>query len=57
MTLKQKASSIEASFNMENMKFDKECRRRVNGILANKITITDALAELNKKYGVSTKKA
>ncbi|MBQ8038281.1 MAG: hypothetical protein IJ274_00150 [Lachnospiraceae bacterium] len=56
MTIERKVSSIEASFKMENMKFDKECRARVKGILNDKITVADALAELNKKYGVSSDK-
>lgn len=53
MTIERKVSSIESSFRMENMNFDKECRMRVQGILSNKIIVADALAELNKKYGVS----
>ena len=56
MTIDRKLSSIESSFRMENMKFDKECRNRVKGILSNKIAVNDAILELNKKYGVSTVK-
>lgn len=56
MTINRKLSSIESSFRMENMNFDKECRNRVKGILSNKIVVNDAISELNKKYGVSTVK-
>lgn len=56
MIIDKKVSSIESSFKMENMKFDKECRTRVKGILSGKIVIADAIAELNKKYCVSTVK-
>ncbi len=52
MTINRKLSSIESSFRMENMNFDKECRNRVKGILSNKIVVNDAISELNKKYGV-----
>lgn len=54
MTIERKVSSMESSFKMENMQFDKECRVRVKGILSDKITVAEAIAELNKKYGVST---
>lgn len=53
MTINRKVSSIESSFRMENMPFDKECRNRVSGILSGKISCAEAIAELNKKYGVS----
>lgn len=56
MTINRKLSSIESSFRMENMNFDKECRNRVKGILSKKIVVNDAISELNKKYGVSTVK-
>lgn len=56
MTIDKKVRSIESSFKMENMKFDKECRSRVKGILSGKIVASEAIAELNKKYGVSTVK-
>lgn len=55
MTVESRVSSIESSFMMENMYFNNECRQRVKDILTNKITVSDALAELNKKYGVSEK--
>ena len=45
--------SNSTSFMMENMYFNNECRQRVKDILTNRITVSDALAELNKKYGVS----
>ena len=38
---------------MENMSFDKDCRKRVTEILSGKISSTEAIAELDKKYGVS----
>lgn len=50
MTIERKLSSIESSFKMENMKFDKECRNRVKGILSGKIGVNTAISELNKKY-------
>ena len=53
MTINRKVRSIESSFRMENMPFDKECRNRVSGILSGKISCAEAIAELNKKYGVS----
>ena len=65
MTVENRVSSIESSymgylfrnrctsFMMENMYFNNECRQRVKDILTNRITVSDALAELNKKYGVS----
>ena len=52
MTIERKLSSIESSFNMENMKFDRECRNRVKGVLSNRIIVDDAISELNKKYSV-----
>lgn len=53
MTIDRKVRSIESSFRMENMNFDKDCRKRVTEILSGKISSTEAIAELNKKYGVS----
>ena len=38
---------------MEMMLFDSECRQRVKKVLTNRMTVTDAIIELNKKYGVS----
>ena len=54
MTIERKVSSIESSFRMENMKFDAECRTRVRNVLTKKISAADAVAELNKKYKVSS---
>lgn len=51
----RKVSSIESSFQMENMLFDEECRRRVKGVLTKNISVADAIAELNRKYSVLTK--
>jgi hypothetical protein len=56
MITNKKVSSIESSFRMENMQFDDECRTRVTNILERKISVSEALLELNKKYGVSAKK-
>lgn len=56
MTVERKVSSIESSFKMENMKFDDECRTRVRNVLAKKVSAADAVAELNKKYRVSSKR-
>ena len=55
MTVDRKVSSIEASFKMENMQFDTECRQRVKNVLTKKVSVADAIAELNNKYGVSSK--
>ena len=56
MTVDRKVSSIESSFQMENMLFDEECRKRVKDILAKNISAVDAVAELNRKYRISTQK-
>lgn len=53
MTVDRKVSSIEASFKMEGMPFDTECRRRVKDVLVKKVSAADAIAELNRKYRVS----
>ena len=52
-----KVSSIESSFKMESMPFDAECRQRVRNVLTKKVSATDAISELNKKYRVSKKLA
>ena len=56
MTVDRKVSSIEASFKMENMQFDTECRQRVKNVLTKKVSVADAIAELNRKYDVSAKR-
>lgn len=56
MTVDRKVSSIEASFKMENMQFDTECRQRVRNVLTKKVSVADAIAELNDMYGVSAKR-
>lgn len=56
MRVERKVSSIESSFKMENMQFDAECRQRVKNVLVKKVSAADAIAELNKKYGVSSKR-
>ena len=53
MTNERKLSSIEASFKMEGMSFDQNCRERVRKILNNEMSVADAIEELNRKYGVS----
>lgn len=56
MTVDRKVSSIEASFKMESMPFDTECRKRVRDVLVKKVSAADAIAELNRKYRVSAQK-
>ena len=56
MTVDRRVSSIESSFKMESMPFDAECRQRVRNVLTKKVSATDAISELNKKYRVSKKK-
>ncbi len=56
MTIDRKVSSIESSFKMESMPFDTECRKRVRDILIKKVSVEDAIAELNRKYCVSAQK-
>ena len=55
MTVDRRVSSIESSFKMESMPFDAECRQRVRNVLTKKVSATDAISELNKKYRVSQK--
>lgn len=55
MIIDRKVSSIESSFQMENMLFDEECRKRVKDVLSKNTSAVDAIAELNRKYSVLTK--
>ena len=55
MTVDRRVSSIESSFKMESMPFDAECRQRVRDVLVKKVSVADAITELNKKYRVSKK--
>ena len=55
MTVDRRVSSIESSFKMESMPFDAECRQRVRNVLTKKVSATDAISVLNKKYRVSKK--
>ena len=55
MTVDRRVSSIESSFKMESMPFDAECRQRVRDVLVKKVSVADAITELNKKYRVSRK--
>lgn len=54
MEIERKVSSLEASFSMENMQFDDACRNRIKNVLEGKVSITDAIAELNRKYSASS---
>lgn len=56
MTVDRQVSSIESSFRMENILFNGECRRRVEDVLCKNISAADAIAELNRKYRISTQK-
>lgn len=56
MTVDRKISSIESSFQMENMLFDEECRKRVKDVLSKNTSAVDAVAELNRKYSVLAQK-
>lgn len=56
MIIDRKVSSIESSFRIEGMPFNEECRRRVENVLAKNISAADAIAELNRKYRISTQK-
>lgn len=56
MIIDRKVSSIESSFQLEDMLFDEECRKRVKDILAKNISAVDAVAELNRKYSVLVQK-
>lgn len=52
----RKVSSIESSFQMEDMLFDEECRKRVKDVLEKNMSVADAIAELNRKYSVLVQK-
>lgn len=56
MTIDRKVSSIESGFEMESMPFDTECRKRVSDVRVKKVSVADAVAELNRKYRVSAQK-
>ena len=56
MTVDRQASSIEAGFRIEGMPFNEECRKRVKDVLEKNISVADAIAELNKRYRISTQK-
>lgn len=55
MIIDRKVSSIESSFQLEDMLFNEECRKRVKDVLEKNISVADAIAELNRKYSVLTK--
>jgi hypothetical protein len=55
MIIDRKVSSIESSFQLEDMLFNEECRKRVKDVLEKNISVADTIAELNKKYSVLTK--
>ena len=56
MTVDRQASSIESGFRIEGMPFNEECRKRVKDVLEKNISVADAIAELNKRYRISTQK-
>ncbi len=55
MTNDRRLSSMEASFKMEDMPFDSSCRKRVQSVLNNTLSVSEAIEELNRKYGVSNR--
>lgn len=56
MTVDRQVSSIESSFQLEDMLFNEECRKRVKDVLEKNISVADTIAELNKKYSVLAQK-
>jgi VIT1/CCC1 family predicted Fe2+/Mn2+ transporter len=50
MNDERKVSSIESSFSMEGLEFDDECRQRILDILKDRISVSEAIEELNNKY-------
>lgn len=56
MIIDRKVSSIESSFQLEDMLFNEECRKRVKDVLEKNISVADTIAELNKKYSVLAQK-
>lgn len=56
MTVDRQISSIESGFRIEGMPFNEECRKRVKDVLEKNISVADAIAELNRKYRISTQK-
>lgn len=56
MIIDRKVSSIESSFQLEDMLFNEECRKRVKNVLEKNISVADTIAELNKKYSVLAQK-
>lgn len=56
MIIDRKVSSIESSFQLEDMLFDEECRKRVKDVLTKSITVVDAITELDRKYRISAQK-
>ena len=55
MSVENMVESIRASFAMEDLHMTKDDERRVTGILTGTLTISDAIAELDKKYGIVRK--
>ena len=56
MIIDRKVSSIESGFQLEDMLFNEECRKRVKNVLEKNISVADTIAELNKKYSVLAQK-
>jgi len=52
MTIERQIESIRASFEMAGFVVSEEDERRVREILEGKISIGDAIAELDEKYGI-----
>ena len=52
MSVESMVENIRANFAMEDMHMSKDDERRVTGILSGTLSIEDAIAELDKKYGI-----
>lgn len=50
MTATQMVKNIEASFAMENMYIDNDCRKRLYDVITGAIKADDAIEDIKKKY-------
>ena len=50
MNTKREYNNIQSSFAMEGLQFDDECAKRVLSVLNGKMTVQDAIAEIDAKY-------
>ncbi len=50
MTESQMVNNIVASYEMEDMHIDNECRKRLYDVITGTIKADDAIEELKKKY-------